>query len=339
MAKHSVIYFGTADFAVPSLQRLSDLSDMFEILAVVTQPDRQANRGMRPQFSPVKKLAVQLGLNVLQPEKARCPEFLEQVKELSPDVGVVAAYGQILKSALLEIPRFGMVNIHGSVLPKYRGAAPIQWALWNGETETGVTLIRMDVGLDTGDMFAKALIPIEPTITAGALHDKLADLGADLVASDLPAYVQGMAKFEKQNNELSTYARKISKADGVLDWSKPARQLDLQIRALTPWPGAETWISSGSINGGTQTLKRVKILQAREVVGGPLTLSFSQSGLPVAEQLACVEIIIGCGDGTFLEIQRLQLEGKKPMDAQAFLSGYTVNSQEPLGSSVTGNGD
>lgn len=334
MPGYRVIYFGTADFAVPALRELSKRPDSFEIVGVVTQPDRPGRRGMKLQPSPVKALATELGLPVLQPEKAKSPDFLNQVRELAPDAGVVAAYGQILKQELLDIPKSGCVNIHGSILPKYRGAAPIQWALWDGEAESGVTLIRMDAGLDTGDMFAWSQTPISDLDTAQTLHDRLADQGAELLVNHLSGFIEGKSEFRPQDNSLSTYARKITKEDSLLDWSRTARELDLQIRALTPWPGTETKAWVGSRSGGDFSQKRIKILTASEM---PQT-EYKSKILPGRIDSAALskkKLWVGCGAGTILQIHQLQLEGKRAMDTSAFLSGYHLIPDHTLGETNT----
>lgn len=334
MPGYRVIYFGTADFAVPALRELSSRPDQFEIVCVVTQPDRPGRRGMKLQPSPVKALANEIGLPVLQPEKAKSPEFLKQVRELAPDVGVVAAYGQILKQELLDIPKAGCVNIHGSILPQYRGAAPIQWALWNGEAESGVTLIKMDAGLDTGDMFAWSRTPISDLDTAQSLHDRLAEQGADLLMSELSGFINGTSKFHPQDHSQSTYARKITKEDSPIDWSRTARELDLQIRALTPWPGAETSARIRSRSGGDFSKKRIKILKATQA---PMTVSKKKisPGQINSDALSENLLWVGCGNETMLQIHLLQLDGKRAMDTQAFLSGYNLSLEHTLGETDT----
>ncbi len=325
-----MIYFGTADFAVPGLKKLAERNDKFEVVAVVTQPDRPGRRGMKLQPSPVKRLAMELNLPALQPEKARSKTFLNTVRDLSPDVGVVAAYGQILKQNLLDIPKYGCVNIHGSILPKYRGAAPIQWALWDGQDETGVTLIRMDAGLDTGDMFAWTRTAISSTDTAQTLHDRLASQGANLLSDRLEDFILNRCQFVEQNHQESTYARKITREDGWIDWNLNAKNIDLQIRALTPWPGAETTCYVASQNSGTFHQKRLKIIRAH-LAEIDTKVDHSTPGRPDKSAINQRRLVIGCGEGSALEISCLQLEGKRPMEASAFLAGYSLDTQHCLG--------
>ena len=216
----SVIFMGTAPLARPSLEALRAAADI-RVAAVVTQPDRPKGRDLKLQPSAVKTAAV--GLTVLQPEKARNPEFIECLRGLKPDLIVVAAYGQILPQAILDLPRYGCLNVHTSLLPKYRGAAPIQWAILNGDAETGVTIMKMDAGLDTGPIVSRRATPIAPDDNAATLHDRLAQIGSQLLTETIPAYVAGQIVPQAQNNALSSVARKITKDDGRLDWTLPAR--------------------------------------------------------------------------------------------------------------------
>jgi len=241
MSSLRIVFMGTAELACPSLQALCR-EPAFQVVAVVTQPDRPKGRDLKLTPSPVKQTALREGLPVLQPERARNEAFIQELKQLRPDLIVVAAYGQILPPAILELPPFGCVNVHTSLLPKYRGAAPIQWAILNDERETGVTIMKVDAGLDTGPMLTRSVTPIGLQDNAQTLHDRLAELGAELLLRTIPDYVAGNITPQPQPAEGASYARKITKEDGRLDWSQPARVLWNRVRAFTPWPGAFAWL-------------------------------------------------------------------------------------------------
>ncbi|HEY3913395.1 MAG TPA: methionyl-tRNA formyltransferase, partial [Verrucomicrobiae bacterium] len=228
---------GTAELAGASLRALL-ASNEFQVVTVVSQPDRPKGRDLKPQPSVVKKMAVEAGLPVLQPEKARHMEFVSALAALAPDLIVVVAYGQILPQSILDLPRFGCVNVHASLLPRYRGAAPIQWAILNNDPKTGVTIMKMSADLDTGDILTQEATPITAEETGAELHDRLALLGAQLLVRTLPTYVTGGILPKPQDNAIATYARKITKEDGRIDWTLPATALRNRIRAFTPWPGA-----------------------------------------------------------------------------------------------------
>jgi methionyl-tRNA formyltransferase len=231
-----ILFMGTAELARASLRALL-ASNLFDVVAVVTQPDRPKGRALKPQSSPVKQIAIEAGLSLLQPERARDAGFISNVAELKPELIVVAAYGQLLPQAILDLPRLGCVNVHASLLPKYRGAAPIQWAILNGDQETGVTIMKMSAGLDTGDILTQKATPIGPEETTAQLHDRLAILGADLLVNTLSAYASGAIRPQPQDNASATHARKICREDGRMDWTQPAAVLRNRIRAFTPWPG------------------------------------------------------------------------------------------------------
>src|SRR5438105_7357258 len=245
MSPLRIIFFGTAELACPSLSALAQ-TPAFEVASVVTQRDRPRGRKLNLQSSSVKILATQKKLPVLQPERARDEGFLQELAQLRPDLIVVAAYGQILPRQILELPRFGCLNVHASLLPKYRGAAPIQWALLNDEQETGVTIMRMDEGLDTGDILVQQATPITPEDNAQTLRDRLAAIGAELLVETIPNYVAGRIVPRKQPDADVTYARKLTREDGHLDWNRPARVLWNRVRAFAPWPGACTRLSEAS---------------------------------------------------------------------------------------------
>jgi methionyl-tRNA formyltransferase len=305
-----LVFMGTPDFAVPSLRKLVDLGE--QVVAVITQPDRPKGRGQRMAPPPVKLLAAAHGIPVLQPEKVRAPEFVEIVRGLHPDLIVVTAFGQILPKTILEIPRFGCINIHASLLPRYRGAAPINWCIINGETETGVTIMQMDEGLDTGDMLLKKSVPIGPDDDAQSLHDRLSVAGADALGEVLELLVTGKLSPEKQDDRLSIYAPMLKKEDGCIDWERDPRYICNMVRGLTPWPGAYTFLEE----------KVLKICRCR-VAGG--------DGRPgTVLQADRAGLVIACGDGGVL-VEELQLEGKKRLSVRDFLAGYNIKPGTVLG--------
>jgi methionyl-tRNA formyltransferase len=311
-----LVFFGTAELACPSLLALA-ASPEFEVAAVVTQPDRPKGRSLQLQPPPVKTAALSQGLSVLQPERARDPAFLATVREMRAALGVVVAYGQILPQALLDIPAHGFVNVHTSLLPKYRGAAPIQWALLNDEAETGVTIIQIDEGLDTGDILAQQATPIDVGDNARTLHNRLAQMGAALLLRTITDLVEGRVTPRRQPEAGAGYARKITKEAGRIDWSLPARAIWNQVRAFTPWPGAYTFLSA------VPKPQLLKIWQAEvvEVAG-------DQAGQVVT---ASPEgLVIACGQQS-LRILNLQLEGSRRMTTREFLAGHTLASGQLLG--------
>ena len=241
-----IVYMGTPDFAVLPLRAMKEAG--FEVAAVVTQPDKPKGRGKTMMPTPVKEEAVALGIPVYQPVKVKEPEFLETLKEIAPDIIVVAAFGQIIPKTILNLPRFGCINIHASLLPKYRGAAPIQQAVIDGEKESGVTIQKMGEGLDTGDMISKAVVVLAPEETGGSLFDKLSKAGADLLVKTLPSIFDGTAVYEKQPEESPTpYASMITKQMGLLDFTKSAEVLERLVRGLNPWPSAYTFLNGKTL--------------------------------------------------------------------------------------------
>ena len=307
---------GTAELAGASLKALV-AEQSFEVVAVVTQPDRPKGRDLKRQPSPVKAVALGLGLPVLQPERARNEAFLAALRAHRPDLIVVAAYGQLLPPALLEIPRWGCINVHTSLLPKYRGAAPIQWAILNGEAETGVTIMKVDAGLDTGDILTQATTPIAPGDNAQTLHDRLAMMGAELLVRTIPDYAAGKITSRPQPAEGATYARKITKEDGLLDWSQPARALWNRVRGLTPWPGTFTW---------QQAVPKPRLLKIWEVEPLEATAETPGEVLQADKQ----RLVVACGQGA-LRILSLQREGGRRLNAPEFLAGNPVGVGERLG--------
>ena len=301
---------GTAEFACPSLASLDDAPGI-EVAGVVTQPDRPKGRQLIPQPPPVKLEAESRRLPVHQPESLRSDtRFLEQ---LAPGLIVVAAYGQILPQAVLDLPRHGCLNVHGSLLPAYRGAAPIQRALLDGQAETGVTIMQMDAGLDTGAMLSKTSTPITPSDNAQTLHDRLAQLGAALLLETIPRHIAGEITPELQDDTLATHAAKITRDMGRIDWSLPATRLCNQARAFTPWPGVFTRLDG-------KLLKLLKVEPADTDCPGP----------GVVGQADADGIVVGCGDGA-LRITRLQKEGAKRLTAAEFLAGNPLPTGTQLG--------
>lgn len=314
MAALRIIFMGTPELAAVSLTALLR-EPGFQILAVVTQPDRPKGRDLKLQPSPVKQLALSAGVPVLQPLKAREESFVAELRALQPELIAVAAFGQILPKSILELPRLGCLNVHTSLLPKYRGASPIQSTILNGDTETGVTIMKMDVGLDTGDILTQRSTPIGDEDNAATLHDRLAHLGAELLVQTIPDYASGKIQPRQQPHEFATHVTKIKKEDGRIDWTQPARVIWNRIRAFTPWPGAFTFLPAQP-----QPLL-LKIWQA-EVV--------SQSG--VAGKVLSADktgIVIGCGEGS-LRVTNLQREGGRRLGVLEFLAGHPM----PVGLSL-----
>ena len=313
-----IIFMGTPELARAILRALAASPD-FQVAAVVTQPDRPKGRELKLTPSPVKELALLLGLPVLQPEKAREEAFLEQLRVLNPDLIAVAAFGQILPKSILDLPPFGCLNVHTSLLPKYRGAAPIQWAILNDELETGVTIMKMDPGLDTGDILAQQKTPIHAHDNSQTLHDRLAEIGAALLVRTIREHVAGKLIPTPQPVEGVSYAPKIKKQDGQLDWRLSARALWNRVRGLTPWPGAFTFI------GEDPHRRLLKIWQA-EVV----TASGPPGEILQADRIG---LIVGCGRDA-LRLIALQLEGGRRLDAQQFLAGHPLKQGQRLESPI-----
>jgi len=319
-SKMRVIFMGTPDFSVPTLRTLAESDN--EVIAVYTQPDKPKGRGHAMQFTPVKECALEYNIPVYQPNRVRDVMCIEEIREMAPDVIIVVAYGQILPKELLEIPTYGCINVHASLLPKYRGAAPIQWTVIDGEEFTGVTAMQMDVGLDTGDMLEKIIVPIEKDETGGSLHDKLSVLGGDIILNVFEKIKNGTLTREKQDDEVATYCGKLDKTMGLLDFSKPALQLERLIRGLNPWPCAYT-----SLDG-----KNLKLWKAYVVGFDELQdvehIDDSEYGtiLKVTKNAIMVKAMDG-----MLSITELQLEGKKRMDAADFIRGYQALEGKVLG--------
>ncbi len=312
-----VVFMGTPEFAVPSLEALYDGG--FEIVGVFTQPDRPAGRGKKLTACPVKQKALALGLPIYQFERIRRPEGVAQLKALAPDVMVTAAFGQILTQEILDIPLHGTVNVHASLLPGYRGAAPINWMLMNGEKEAGVTLMRTDAGIDTGDMLRAVSTPVGELETAGELTERLSRLGARLLAETLPDYLAGKIVPVPQDPEKASYQPMLKKEMGEIDWSKSAREIANRVRGLNPWPCAYTDMADG----------RLKLYLARPVASdaaaapGTVLISGPKEGL-----------VVRCGEGA-LEVLELQAPGGRRMAAKAYLMGKKIDAGTRLGRDAT----
>lgn len=304
-----VVFFGTSELACHSLAALVE-DKAYEVARVVTQPDRPKGRDLKLQPSAVKAEALRRGLAVLQPERARDPAFLQALAELRPALIVVAAYGQILPKTILDLPAHGCLNVHASWLPKYRGAAPIQWAILNDEAETGITIMKMDPGLDTGEIVSQQATPILSTDNAQTLHDRLAEMGAELLLKTIPDYLNGKVVPRKQPQEGASYARKMTKEDGRLNWSEPARALWNRVRAFAPWPGTFTEMD---VDGAPQHLK-IWEAQVDEQVGG------SPGEIIRADKHG---IVVACGTYA-LRVLTLQKEGGRRMSVSEFLAGHSV---------------
>jgi methionyl-tRNA formyltransferase len=294
-----IVFMGSPDFAVPCLEALAG---SYPVVGVVTQPDRPAGRGGSLRPPAVKEAALRLGLPVIQPEKLRQPEALEQLARWAPDVIVVAAFGQILRPNVLDLPRYGCVNVHGSLLPRWRGAAPLQAAILAGDRETGITIMKMDPGVDTGPILSQRALPIAADETGGSLFVRMAQLGADLLLETLPRYLAGELGPQPQPGQGATYAPMLKKEDGLLDLTRPAVELERRVRAMHPWPGAY-FVWQGQ---PVKVLRAVLREQASPGAGRRLVVD----GLPA----------LGTGEGLLL-LQEVQPAGKKPMPGNAFLAG------------------
>lgn len=305
-----IIYMGTPDFAVGPLKALIEAGH--EVCAVVTQPDRQKGRGKEMAPSPVKECATEYGLPVLTPVKIKEAEAIEELKKYPADIFVVAAFGQILSEEILNMPKYGCVNIHASLLPKYRGAAPIQWSIIDGEKETGVTIMQMDKGLDTGDILFQKKVPITEEETGASLFDKLAEAGAELIVEALAKIEKGEVTPVKQNDNNSCYAKMLSKSTGKIDWNKSAVEIERLVRGLNSWPSAYTEYKG----------KQLKIWKAEvlpHIEGKPGTIA-----------KVTKDAVIVCTKDGALSLLEIQLEGKKRMSTKEFLLGRTFAEGEVL---------
>lgn len=301
----NIVYMGTPDIASVILDTL--LNSPHQVQAVVTQPDKPKGRGKQMQAPPVKEVALKHDIPVYQPVKVKEEDFLTKLKAINPDIIIVAAFGQLLPKAVLDLPKYGCINVHASLLPKYRGAAPIQWSIINGEEKTGITIMHMDVGLDTGDMILKEEVLIDTKETAGTLHDKLALCGGGLLLKALEEIEAGTAAREKQNDQEATFVKVFDKAMGHLDFKEPAIKLERLIRGLNPWPSAYTYLEG----------KTLKIWDAE-------VLPKTEGGEP-GEVLNITRdaIVVKTGQDN-IALKEIQLEGKKRMSVESFLRGYSI---------------
>ncbi len=307
-----IVFMGTPDIAVPCLQKIID--EKYEILGVVNQPDKPKGRGKKLGMSPVKELAIENNIPVYQPVKARDKEFIDKIKSLNPDVIVVVAFGQILPKEILEIPKLGCINVHVSLLPKYRGAAPINWVIINGEEKTGVTTMYMDEGLDTGDMILKTEVNLDENITAGELHDKMMNIGAETLKETLRLIEEGNAPREVQNHEEFSYAPIMNKSLGNIDFSKSAREIHNLVRGVNPWPSAYT-----IYNDVIMKVWKTKVLDEKSTKDVGTIIDVSKDGIKVSTI-----------DNVLL-IEEIQMPNKKRMLVGEYIKGNTIETGLVLG--------
>jgi methionyl-tRNA formyltransferase len=305
-----LVFLGTPAFAVPTLEHI--VAAGHEVVAVVTQPDRPRGRGQHLALSPVKEAAIRLSIPVYQPERVRRPEAQDHLRGLAPDAMVVVGYGQIIPQSVIDMAPLGIINVHASLLPKYRGAGPIQWALVNGETRTGVTTMRIDAGMDTGEMLLKADTEIGPDENAIELGRRLSAMGAELLVQTLDGLPAGAIAGEKQDNEQATYAPLLKKEDGAFQWTRPAQEIHNRVRGLQPWPGAYT-----AFRGHTLHLWRTRVVDNSATAAPGAILSLRP-------------LVVQCGSGS-LELLEVQMEGRKRVPAADFANGQRLAENETLG--------
>jgi len=309
-----LVFCGTPQFAVPSLNHLIAQKD-FEILGVITQPDRPRGRGQEVSFSPVKQAALSVSIPVHQPEKIRSPEMQALLEKLAPDAIVIIAYGQIIPARLLPIPKLGWINLHASLLPKYRGAAPINWAIANGETKTGLTTMRIDAGMDTGDMLLTKEIAIAPNETAPELAARMSEAGAPLVVETLRGLTDRTINPRPQDYAAATLAPLLKKEDGRIDWQLPAHEIYNRMRGFTPWPGAYTLFRRQTCHLWAEPASND--LREKKAAGAPGTL-FSHGS----------DLLVSCGQETLLRLLQVKLEGRKQVSASEFANGARLKPGE-----------
>lgn len=306
-----LVFCGTPEFAVPTLKAVVGGHD---VALVVTQPDRAAGRGMEMQAPPVKRAALAHGIPVVQPEKIKAnTEFRERLEAVQPDAIIVVAYGRIIPRWMLDLPPFGNINLHGSLLPKYRGAAPVQWAIANGDTVTGVTTMRIDEGLDTGDMLLAHTIPIAANETAPDVFNALSDIGAQLMVQTLGRLAAGNIDPQQQDHAQATLAPILTREDGAIDFARTAQQIYNRWRGFQPWPGAHT------------------LLRGKKLIVHRMHVEASDAPEPGMLSVHGEEMLVGCGSGTVITLDEIQMEGKRRMTASEFLRGFQVGSGERLG--------
>jgi len=312
MAALRIVFCGTPEFAVPSLRRLAERPE-FSVEAVITQPDRPRGRGGHVSSAPVKEAALELGLHVYQPESIKSESSQEFLKRVAPDAVVIIAYGQIIPARLLTIPRLSWINVHGSLLPRYRGAAPIHWAVANGETVTGLTTMQIDAGMDTGPMLLRREVQIGPDETSPKLAARMSAAGADLIVETLVRFDRGEIAPAPQDEKDATYAPILKKEDGRIDWTKTAQQIYNRMRAFTPWPGTYTTFRG----------------QTCHVWGRPETQSPPRADTTPGEIISSAkEIYVQCGEGTRLRLESVQIEGRKKITAREFANGARIGIAE-----------
>ena len=310
-----IVFCGTPSFAVPTLKHLLAQKD-FEIVGVITQPDRPRGRGGEVSFSPVKEAALAANVAVHQPEKIRAPQVQELLQRLAPDCIVIIAYGQIIPAKLLPIPKLGWINLHASLLPKYRGAAPISWAIVNGETRTGLTTMRIDAGMDTGDMLLQREIAIGPKETAPELAAGMAEAGAPLMSETLRGLAAGTIAPKTQNHEQASYAPILKKEDGCIEWKRPAPEIYNRMRGFQPWPGTYSSFRRQSCS-----------------LWGELAPEEASDAAPGTILLKKNELLVACGNATVLRLLAVKLEGRKQVSAAEFANGARLKSGERFGDS------
>lgn len=311
-----IVFMGTPDFAVGSLAALSE-SGKHEIVSVITQPDRPKGRGNKVLMTPVKEYALSKGYPVYQPQRVKTPEFVAELRAMEPELIVVAAFGQFLSQEILEMPKYGCINVHASLLPQYRGAAPIQYAIIKGEKESGVTIMQMDIGMDTGAMLSKVVVPIGENMTMGELHDELRDKGAELLLETIEKIAAGTAVAVPQPKEEATYATLLDRSMECIDWSKSAQEVHNLIRGFNPAPSTFTKLPNG---------KNIKIW------GSLLTNKTSEAQPGTVVEVTKKSFLVACGEGV-VEITEVQPESKKRMPAQVFINGHGVQVGDILGAS------
>ncbi|MBR6020693.1 MAG: methionyl-tRNA formyltransferase [Lachnospiraceae bacterium] len=319
-----IVYMGTPEIAATILERL--LEEPYEVVLAVTQPDRPKGRGKALACSPVKELAVSRGIPVFTPEKLRLPENVEVIREAAPDMIVVAAFGQILPKSVLDIPRYGCINVHASLLPKYRGAAPIQWSILDGESETGITIMYMNEGLDTGDIITQTVVPITEEETGGSLHDKLAAAGAEALVAAIPGIVDGTLAPIPQGEMTTPYAKQLTKDMGNLDFTWDAEKLARYVRGLDPWPGTYTFRDGSMLKIARAAAVACEVDSSSETDGN--SGETACPGTVVAVEKESFLVQTGCG---LLRVTEVQPQGKRRMSAEEYLRGYRLAVGTVLG--------